>query len=429
MKKIFLLLGTILLLGVIPTTFAMKCEIEDRTAPPLEQYFHDLNILSYNFSSLLDRNYSSKAGDIFSAQKRKVQQFYNSIISWETYEGTASLYIKYGTSNAYASSVWRDYGFLEQQERNISTLFKSMNSQWYTSHTIDIAKLCQGLSQWTQCEFWRDKQGKRGKSTGQIDVYDALAEILKNHQSIMNLYRLSITADTKNVAWKVRELPNFLFVPNSFPKEMKTYYNANTTNECAKDKKESMGFFRQLQENISNLSNKYADSTDSWKRAIAKINGTMDAKEYNEMERKLLEDELARQGLSTKQSETILKNLDRYNQEWGWSRDNNFITNSFQYVQNSVTTQVDMFDEALRELTKNGEDEVPMVAVENTKNDKEVESAITARSRRLFEEHQISAMFQDNSSMFLEWKFIDTHADINQAINNLTNVKRVADTR
>jgi len=71
-------------------------------------------------------------------------------------------------------------------------------------------------------------------------------------------------------------------------------------------------------------------------------------------------------------------------------------------VQNSVKTQVDTFDEALREMSKRNEPDIAMVEFETIKNEKTTEAEITAKSRRLFEEHQVSAMFQDNSSMFLE---------------------------
>gem|GEM_PF-1454802 len=95
-------------------------------------------------------------------------------------------------------------------------------------------------------------------------------------------------------------------------------------------------------------------------------------------------------------------------------------------MQNSVTTQVDTFDEAMREVTKRDEPDVSMAEFESIKNEKTSEAEITATSRRLFEELATSSKFQDNDSMRLEAEIIKVHADINQTIGNLTNVKKVA---
>jgi|GEM_PF-808902 len=285
MKKLFLFFACIFIIPISSTFAQLECKIKDQTAPPLEQYFTNLDRLSGHFAAQLDGKYSTQAGDVFMVQKKRIQHSFNSMIGWDSYWSTASFYIKYGTSNAYASPVWRDYSLLEQREKNINNLIKTMINRGYAPHNIDIKKLCQ--KQIPTCEF-------QEQSSGEIDVYDALGEILKNHQQIMHLYRLNITSDT-SVEGNIRETPKYLFVSTEFSDQIREYYNNHTTETCGKDEKESMGFFEKMRESISRSSGAYEQGIETWKRAISKVMGTMDSLEYDRNERELLEQELARQ--------------------------------------------------------------------------------------------------------------------------------------
>jgi len=417
MKKIYIFFCFCIGLAYAQDILALECSIQNQTAPPLQKYFDNLEKISGNFSAQLEWKYATNVGDVFIMQKKKVQNAFNSFIDWEWYGSSASFYVKYGMSNTYVTPIWRDYSLLENYEYRINDLLKTMISRGYMPHQVDIAKLCQWVE---SCEF-------QARSTGQIDVYDALWEIFKNHRNIMHLYRLSISGDIVTGQGKIRALPEYFFVSKEFPDNMRKFYDKDTTEACWKNENEWKAIFEKMKNSIANASDRYEEGMDAWKNAIAKLNNTLWGKIDNEVERDILAQELSRQWLSTKQSETILNNLDRFNDQWWWSKDNNFFSNSFQYVQNSVQTQVDAFDEALRKILETEEEEaIPMGKLESITNETIQTIDITARARKLFEEHQISAHSQDNSSMFLEGKFIDVHADINQAIRNLTQVKRAA---
>lgn len=410
MKKIlFFIILWLLMLSHFQVTWGndQACLIKNWPAQPLDNYLLNLRKVSNNFSTQISQTPpSTTLKDTLSNTKRGIQRNLNTIISWDGYYSLFDFYIIYGSSNEYVGEIWRDYNLLQREQNSLKRYLDRLTQLGRGNLSIDTQAVCTGIE---NCKFEKN------------DAIGVLSEIMKNHENIMDYYRLSILGKTKLFKGEI------LFVPNTFQRDFSKYYNEYTTHNCSMAQD---GFLNRAKEQIDLITNWQKAASygmRDWQDALAMLNGSMDEKEYERREREILANELGRQGLSLNASNAVLNNLDRYNQSGGFTRNNNFITNSFNYLKDSIISQIKPFNESVLQWFNRWEKEVissqSFAQIEtNLQTTKSIEEKIAD----LFEREIPYAQLQDASSMSLETQMLKLHHDLTQTIQVLDDTIKIS---
>lgn len=105
--------------------------------------------------------------------------------------------------------------------------------------------------------------------------------------------------------------------PENFATSLKTAYGPKAIEACNTTGEGT--FFEKVKRSINRigqLGEFMQNGTKDWKEAWSMMQG--EHKQQSEMEKRLLRQELARQGISTSSSDRTLRNLDAYNRGEGW---------------------------------------------------------------------------------------------------------------
>ncbi len=410
MKKIlFTSLFIVLTIGIQNIVFwdCNSCKIQYWPADTLTTYLENMRKLSSNFSQELSTFTPDKwANRLYWNVKSNIQKSYNTIINWNGYYSLWDFYVIHGTSSEYVAEIWRDYNLLEKEDVVLKKYLDRIIARWYNNEIMNKEKLCNGV-EW--CSFiWEN-------------TFEILGEIIKNHEAVMDYYRLSII-------WKKHLFQKqILFVPQNFTNEFNEYYNEYTSKNCSSCKGWTFERITTQIEIISNWQQAAKDGMKSWQDAIAMLDGTLDNREYERRERQILEQDLKRQGLSMNASNSVLKNLERYNENGWYSSENNFITNSFDYIKNSIQSQIVSFRDSILENFKNSsKKEVPIEQFSRVEKDLNTSSTIEKKIAELYNLELPYAQFEDTTTESLEMKMIELHYDLTQAIGNLDSTVKVS---
>lgn len=383
-----------------------SCSISSWPAPALTEYISTLKKLSNNFSSQISKmSPNSGVKKDVSKTKRSIQTSFNKMISWDGYYSLFDFYVLYGASNVYVPEIWRDYNLLKKESDALWKYYDRVVKRWYDLWEIDIEKLCNGIE---NCTFQR------------TDALSILGEIIENHELVMDYYRLSIL-------WKRHLLKrNILFMEESFKDDLYEHYNEYTTNHCAACKWNALDRAKKQIDIIVNWQKAAKDGMKSWQDAIAMLDGTYDQRAYERRERELLEKELRSKWLSMHASNNVLKNLDKYNESWWFTKNNNFITNSFDYIKNSIQSEIVSFRDSILESFKWKKKEVPLSTLSTIENDLNTISQIEEKIAEMYQMELPYASFQDNSVQNLESRMLELHYDLSQAIENLDSTVKIS---
>lgn len=409
MKKIiltFLISLWIILWNNITFWDCNSCSISSWPAPALTKYLNNLKKLSHNFSSEISKlNPNNGVKKEVSKTKAGIQTSFNKMISWDGYYSLFDFYVLYGSSNVYVAEIWRDYNLLKKESDALSKYYDRVMKRWYESEEIDIEKLCSGIE---NCTFQR------------TDTLSVLWEIIENHELVMDYYRLSILGKRHLLK------RNILFMEESFKDDLYEHYNEYTTQHCASCKWWALERAKKQIDIIVNWQKSAKDGMKSWQDAIAMLDGTYDIRAYERRERQLLEQELRSKWLSMNASNNVLKNLDKYNESGWFTKNNNFITNSFDYIKNSVKSQIVSFRDSILENFRGNKKEVPLESLSTIEDDLNKTSQIEEKIAELYQMELPYASFQDNSAQNLESRMMELHYDLSQAIENLDSTVKIS---
>lgn len=417
MKKIFLQILTIFFsyILIINTVFwdCTKCRIKDETAPVLYEYIKNLkkiisNITSWINSTSIDTENGIKKN--ISQTKIKIIQIFNKMINWDWYYSYFDFYVMYSLRNEYIVEIWRDYNILEKESDWLEKYLKYIIQKWFSDINLTKKQVCNWLK---NCDFsW--------------NLTDILWEIISNHEKVKNYYRLSIIWKKQNFKWELK------IVNNNFLTNFWKYYNEFTTENCSECKWSFSDRLSESIEKISNWQKLWKDWIRSWKEAIAILDWSLNNREYEKLERDLLEKELSRNGTSLKASETILNNLKKYNETWWFSLDNNFITNSFNYVKNSVASQIEDFSDSILQVFKRNKEisdwreNIAIQELLNIKKDLNKTKNVEEKIAEIYNKELPYASIQDNSTQNLQSRIILIHYNLVKAIKILEKTIKVS---
>jgi hypothetical protein len=156
-----------------------------------------------------------------------------------------------------------------------------------------------------------------------------------------------------------------------------------------------------------------------------------------------LKKELYRQGLSSKNVEVMLANLDEYNNpknisrtSWGFTWGNNYISNTFNYIAKNTESQLNTFsstiDSSYDELSEATAKDIntSLVSLESFETSREEinTSVIIAQEIQALYDVQLEhAQKDDLFSDQLVWRIINTHINVNKAIHVLKTAQPTAE--
>ncbi|MCD5380350.1 hypothetical protein LR004_00325 [Candidatus Gracilibacteria bacterium] len=406
MKKIFYILATLLTISFFTnSSFADECSnsclIQDAPADVLQEYIDNNRAIISNISSQLE---TQNSGNIV---KQKSIKIYNSITNWSTFS-TGIDFLKIQLSGEIPAPVKRDLELLKKEGENLAKFLKNMILQSSDNSIIDNA--CNGIQ---NCQL----SGNAG---------DIVGRLIENHSNVLEFYKLSLLG--KQSSFK----GSFILADANFKSELNNNYNTYTLTDCSQCEGE---FDKKIKEAITAISaqdQKSKDGIQQWKDAWSILNGSKNnTAEYAKLERDLLQGELSKQGIGGNNGETILNNLDKYNNN-AYSNQNNPIDNTFSTIKDNIESNsnaVNFFSNiyrATKQLYKKGsgylKGDTPTVPIGVLV---EIDSNITSATsimEAVDNSYQREVPFisaQDTNSDKLQSRIIHMHISLSQAINTL----------
>ena len=413
MKKIVLLLTFLLSLSYLSVNAdecSQSCKLTEWTPAVLENYISDLRIVIWNLT-LETQQVEANTWISKDLKELKSQMIglYNLAIDWSWYFSYFEFFVVYPISNEYVPEIWRDYQMLDIESKWIERYKKALVTRWLSSVEITKEKLCKWVEN-KNCnlEWW--------------NILEVLAEIEKNHEKVKDYFRLSILWKKWQFTWW-----DIMFVEKNFKEELSKHYNENTTKECSLCE---WWFFDRIEKSIDkvmDLQNLWKEWIKQWQDAISMFNDSWNWKLDERKERAILQEELWRQWLSSWQADAILNNLDRYNSWWWFSLKNNFITNSFNYLKDSVVSQSNTFYESVLKNFNSDKiletfwfrDRIPIKNITATDASLKTTQEIQQRIDLMYKKELPFAQMQDVSNEALQSKIIYMHYNLSQAIKVL----------
>lgn len=383
------------------------CLIKNQPAPVLEEYIRNLKKVIQNFNTEVSK-ITPHPGKVQIFQARAwILRSFNTSISWNDYYTLPYFYMGYGVRNEYVPEIWRDYYLLEREQKLLPNYHQMLLKRWYGDETIDPAKVCGWIP---ECKLQSTK------------VYDMLGEIIDAHNAMMSYYRLSILGKKWSFGWTLQ------FVPSNFISEFQLYYNEYTTHNCSNTEENFMYRVKKQTKLITQWQESAANGIEYWQDAIAMLNGTMDDKAYERRQRELLEQELNHQWTSLRASESILNNFDRYNDSGSFTSRNNFISNSFDYINQGVRSQIDAFRDTILSTFNRYEDDTGIPTTEFVTTQEHLWDLkwVDERITRMYQEELPYAQLQDDTNFNLEGRILELHYNLAQTIQALEKTIKIA---
>lgn len=315
----------------VPNTFASNtCSIKD-TAPSLVDYIKNERQILSNISKDLKVNSSDSKTQNFinssiASSKAKFIQMFNGIITWTGYFSYFKYYVSFPINNEIPYEVSRDHQILKQEQTNLENFLTRMVSN--QTDKSSISNPCSQVS--VECPF---------------QSWDTASSILEklivNHDNILSYFRTQIMWD--QYTDEEIKIKNSIFLLNK--SNFETNYNSNTATSCSMDG----NFLEKAKKQILDINKWWTLATTwiwEWRDALIMFRCSnwstkcdpSDKSKYIEKERKLLSDELSRQGLSANATKKMIDNLNTFNST---CKNEDLLSNIWCSAQLSFNNSVD----------------------------------------------------------------------------------------
>lgn len=394
-----------------------SCKVADAPSPLLTQYLENLSEISNSLIEKLSEAEAKidEAVDTNTAEekrnpiwieidakntKNRVLAAFNSILSFRAHYGSFDFWVSSAMTNEVPKVVKRDHDSLEGETEKLTSLLKK--SAHRGSISLKIENICEAVE---NCNI---PDG---------NAWDILALLINNNKLITQLYQASVLEKPG-----LEPTENIILVADGFRTEIKSYYNKDTLTECSRCEGESLANFREKIQNISFKNDEYKEGVAKWKAAWAMLRwGNTGVSQAQETA--LLEEYLAWQWISPTQSETVVWNLERYNESWLSSSDP--LTNSTNYTQANIKSEVQTFQQAMLEQFE-GEEKVPFVRLGQVNTEIKTTENFKKEIHSLFEEQKPFAFSQDVASQQLQLRILRMHFSLIRSINILEGNRETA---
>lgn len=406
MKKIFI---TFLFFIIsINITYAGECLIKDSSSPALLEYIKNNRKVVSEITKQIVSDYKwDKKETIkwnvvneFSKLQWDIIRIYNEAFDFEWYQSYFKYYAVFPISNEIPYEIKRDYKILEFENKWLRDYLENIVKN--NKGNIIIKWICDNIN-W-KCDF-----------KNEIKSSELIWKLIQNNNNILNLFRSTVMWDenTNN--------DNIVLIGQNFELEISTYYSISSYSECSSDD----WFFKQISDKIKNiwiLNKEGEDWIQKWRDAWWLLMWKDWEKEkYQKLEKELLKKELSRQWISWDSQTNMLNALDKYNSEWWFSQNNNFIVNSFNNIKKTLDKAFKKIRaEVIWDLFKGEKNEIININdINKAKNNSTTTNSINIRISEMYEQQLKFSWISELNTTNLKSKIINLHLELSDSINTL----------
>lgn len=390
-KKILIICSILIITSHVNA--AGSCLIKDWPSDLLSKYLENNKIVILNITNEISSSNIKSDTKI----KDNIIWIFNEIINIEWYVSYFNYYLIFPISNDITKEVKRDYKLLEKEWEWLNKYLKIISKKWYN---IQIKNACKWINE-ENCNL-------------EWNALKIIWELIQNQSYIIDIYR-------KAVMWNKNINNNNLIlvdnVNNKFINDIITnYWNWDN---CV-DSEE--GFFAKIStaiKEIWNYNNKYKDWIKEWTDAIDLLNWSTST---DELEKELLTAELARQWIWWKRADAILWNLEKYNKNWWYSKENNFISNTYRYLWEVIKEEVAKFNINVIDKFNNMWGDEKTKTITSILSDWEkvkVNMNIANSVSQIYNSELPYMELWDKNSILIRTDIINMHNNLNNWINTL----------
>lgn len=388
MKKILITFFVLISLSISNISYA-ECIIESWPTDSLETYIKDLRKVVTNVTREASRE------ERWIKVRNEILRWMNSIISSQDYITEFDFYIYESIFSEIPSQIKRDDKMLSKEIENLEKYLWVLSKRWL--YKVNITNACDWVK-WYCSLSW--------------NAWDIIVSLLGNTKKIKNWIQISTT-------WKSEyDLNNLVLTNEKLVSDIKTVYK-NAKSECSNA---DWGFFWEIKKKITDIAYNNKEAEDwikEWQEAWSMLVWSVINKNP-ELEKELLAKELKRQWVPSDQAQTILDNLDKYNNWWWYSLQNNPISNTFRDISNSISTQWNSFSESISEwFWDDNKESLAIKDLINNSQKIEISNTIKNTIEKKYKEQLIFAQMQDTNTTKIVWKIISIHNSLWLSINEL----------
>lgn len=334
------------------------CAVQNQTIAEIDIYIENNKKAIENITVFIRNN-----ATIWEAEddKKTIREYMvwmiNQSVEWESFDELFDFYVTSAMESTVPDAMYRDYQKLMNESQRIQKLLNMVSDRNYDDITITKEIICKdvnGVCSTNNKDLWGS-------------LWSTLGLIYQNNIDIKRLYRLAINGQEA----EFKKQNSLFFIPNisnanswldsvnamsrsHFSQTITKYYGANAVAECNMCNGWSYAEIAESIKSIAQTLKWQSDGYKSWKDAWNLLIWWKEASRKAANERMLLERELSRQGVSTRNSEIILWNLDEYNnpenedgRAGGFTWWNNFISNSYNSFINDTRNDLDTFESSI----------------------------------------------------------------------------------
>lgn len=215
----------------------------------------------------------------------------NGAIGFSNFYTSGRFYIGIALKTEIPAGITRDHERLGKQTERINAMIDLVHSHC-SEDTIATTNLSDDTVYTTI-----------DKTYGTV-----LQEVLSNQIDMMNFYRETVLGD------KADDKYNFILVgnPKDFISKLQSHYGPDAFESCIK-KSDFMAKVKESFSRITNLGGGIQTGMKEWENAMALLNSNSSDKKNAETEKRVLREEMSRQGMSTQGSQVVMNNLAKYN--------------------------------------------------------------------------------------------------------------------
>lgn len=404
-KYISFIIWFILFIWWINITSAQSdsCLIQDAPAEALSSYIQNVRKAAVNINSqvMVSENADWKLKSFW----KDISRIFNEMIDWNGYFETFEYFVFFPLENHVPYQFQRDYNLIEKEGDLLKWYLRTLTKNWQTSIALTQEQACKWIEncnlEWTPTKI----------------IWD----LVQNNNKILSLYRNA-------VMWNELEKHSLILVNNNdFPLELVKYYGFDNLVLCPDGKE---GFLERIKDailNIKLLNKQGKDGIKKWKDAYALLLWKdIEGQTYQEFERQALLKELSRQWVSVDNRDIIMKNLDKYNQEWWYSKDNNFISNSIKHIENSVWSQIDAFQDSLSWSLNPEKPEVSVGDLLQATDANKITDTIRLRVSKTYNTELPFTAIEEISTEQLRARIIQLHNNLSTSIDVLDETSKIS---
>lgn len=392
------------------SNWEQKCSIKDQESEYLKKYLSTLDKnLQYIFKEL-NRNRALLESKNKLSDERRIAYDY-----WVRIYSMAEEFYKNKEENGfYTTKLWksiilwiekefeRDFKKLRDYDDAMTELINFVWKYWLETIKID-EKNCPDCF--------------KNTSEKTMNAWPLIFRIYENHKNIKTILR-EVNQWYNNTSIRTQNLI-FIEEPNSFFNNLAEDYSPKAFENCANEYETYASKIKERIQNIFTIENDSKNWIEEWKKSW-KLLTESHSDNISWLEKELLKKELKTRWLTLNSQETMLKNLEKYQQEWITSTKDRII-NFWWWILNSIwdwtinfakELDEDLFNNYNKKNVKNVTIKEINIAANNSLQTKESSYKIA----ELYENTKILMSDSEIDTSQLRKSLLDSHIELATSI-------------